>query len=186
MTRFVDFLVALLGILVLSPLLAVISLWVRFDSQGPVIYWSKRVGAGNRVFMMPKFRSMRVGTPVVATHMLSQPASFLTGAGGFLRRTSLDELPQLFSVLMGDMSIVGPRPALFNQEDLIARRTECGVHILRPGITGWAQVNGRDELPIEEKVALDVEYLRRQSLAFDFRIILLTVHRVLTAHGVSH
>ncbi|MGB7535085.1 MAG: sugar transferase, partial [Azonexus sp.] len=149
-------------------------------------YWSDRVGRHNRIFRMPKFRSMRIGTPAVATHLLQDPDAWLTPIGAFLRKTSLDELPQLWSILAGDMSIVGPRPALFNQDDLIALRSERGVHELAPGLTGWAQVNGRDELPIPQKVELDVEYLRRRSFLFDLRIVWLTVVKVLRRDGVSH
>ncbi|SBT09322.1 Undecaprenyl phosphate N,N'-diacetylbacillosamine 1-phosphate transferase [Candidatus Propionivibrio aalborgensis] len=163
-----------------------IALLVRLTSRGPALYWSNRVGKSNRVFRMPKFRSMRVDTPAVATHLLTTPEAYLTPIGSFLRETSLDELPQLWSILKGDMSFVGPRPALFNQNDLIALRTEKGVHELVPGLTGWAQVNGRDELPIPEKVILDVEYLHRQSFWFDLRILWLTLVRVLRRDGVSH
>lgn len=172
-------------VLLLLPLL-VIALLVRLESSGPALYWSRRVGRGDRIFLMPKFRSMRTNAPVVATHLLTDPDRYLTRLGRQLRRTSLDELPQLYSVLVGDMSLVGPRPALFNQIDLIELRREYGVDRLRPGITGWAQINGRDELPVSEKVALDVEYLRHQSFIFDLKILFLTVWRVITAHGVSH
>lgn len=163
-----------------------IALLVRLTSRGPALYWSNRVGKSNRIFRMPKFRSMRVDTPAVATHLLTTPEAYLTPIGSFLRETSLDELPQLWSILKGDMSFVGPRPALFNQNDLIALRTEKGVHELVPGLTGWAQVNGRDELPIPEKVMLDVEYLHCQSFWFDLRILWLTLVRVLRRDGVSH
>ncbi len=163
-----------------------VALAVKLTSPGPVLYWSDRVGRHNRIFRMPKFRSMRIGTPAVATHLLQDPDAWLTPIGAFLRKTSLDELPQLWSILAGDMSIVGPRPALFNQDDLIALRTERGVHELVPGLTGWAQVNGRDELPIPQKVELDVEYLRRRSFLFDLRIVWLTVIKVLRRDGVSH
>jgi O-antigen biosynthesis protein WbqP len=159
---------------------------VRATSPGPAIHWSRRVGQGNRLFPMPKFRTMRIDTPQVATHLMQDPARWLTPVGGFLRRSSLDELPQLWSVLIGDMSLVGPRPALFNQDDLVALRTAAGVDALRPGLTGWAQVNGRDELPIPHKVALDREYLERMSFAFDARILALTVAGVLGARGVTH
>ncbi len=159
---------------------------VRLTSKGPVLYWSDRVGRHNHLFQMPKFRSMRVGTPAVATHLLSDPALYLTPIGSFLRKSSLDELPQLWSIFKGDMSFVGPRPALFNQHDLIALRTESGVHTLVPGLTGWAQVNGRDELPIADKVKLDVEYAERQSLVFDLYILWLTLLKVLRRDGVSH
>lgn len=176
--------IATLGIF-LVPLLLVAAL-VRCTSAGPILYWSDRVGRDNRIFSMPKFRSMRIGTPAVATHLLADPDAYLTPIGSFLRKSSLDELPQLWSILRGDMSFVGPRPALFNQEDLIALRTEAGVHRLVPGLTGWAQVNGRDELPIPEKVRWDAEYLQRQSLLFDCRILWLTAIKVLRREGVTH
>ena len=159
---------------------------VRLTSQGPSLYWSNRVGKSNKNFKMPKFRSMLIDTPAVATHLLDNPDSYLSPIGDFLRRTSLDELPQLFSVLKGDMSFVGPRPALFNQDDLIALRTEKRVDKLLPGITGWAQVNGRDELSIPDKVALDVEYLNRQSFWFDMKILWMTLLKVINRDGVSH
>lgn len=159
---------------------------VKLTSRGPVFYWSDRVGRGNRIFSMPKFRSMRTDTPAVATHLLGDAKSYLTPIGSFLRRSSLDELPQLWSILRGDMSLVGPRPALFNQQDLIELRTACGVETLVPGLTGWAQVNGRDELPIPAKVKLDQEYLQRRSLVFDFRILVLTALKVVRGEGVNH
>ncbi|WP_437784617.1 sugar transferase [Sorangium sp. So ce1097] len=184
--RLVDLALALAaGIVLLLPL-ACIALLVRLTSPGPALYWSDRVGRNNAIFRMPKFRSMKIDTPAVATHLLEDPASRLTPIGGFLRKSSLDELPQLWSVLRGDMSLVGPRPALFNQHDLIELRTERGVHTLLPGVTGWAQINGRDELPIPQKVALDVEYLQRRSLAMDLRILCGTVVKVLRRDGVSH
>ena len=173
------------GVVLLVPILFV-ALAVRLTSPGPALYWSDRVGRLNRIFKMPKFRSMRLDTPAVATHLLADPQSHLTSIGSFLRKSSLDELPQLWSILAGDMSFVGPRPALFNQQDLIALRTEQGVHTLVPGLTGWAQVNGRDELPIPEKVKLDVVYLQRQSLWFDVRILWLTFAKVFSRDGVSH
>jgi len=186
MKRLVDLLlVAMAGCLLLVPLLLVAAA-IKLTSRGPILYWSDRVGKGNRIFRMPKFRSMRTDTPTVATHLLDSPDRYLTPIGGFLRRSSLDELPQLWSVMHGDMSLVGPRPALFNQDDLIELRTRCGVHRLVPGLTGWAQVNGRDELPIPDKVILDVEYLQRQSLWFDLRILWLTFVKVLRRDGVSH
>lgn len=186
MKRMFDFvLAAILSILLLFPIL-VVALAVRVTSRGPALYWSDRVGQGNRIFRMPKFRSMRLDTPAVATHLLSDPKVYLTPLGAFLRKTSLDELPQLWSILKGDMSFVGPRPALFNQDDLVALRTEGGVHELVPGLTGWAQVNGRDELPIPKKVALDIEYLHRRSFVFDLRILWLTLVKVLKREGVSH
>lgn len=180
----------LLLAVVLVPLIAVpaglIALLIRVSSRGAVLYWSDRVGRRNRIFSMPKFRTMRTNTPAMATHLLTDPAAYLTPVGSFLRKTSLDELPQLWSILKGDMSFVGPRPALFNQDDLIALRTSQGVHELIPGLTGWAQVNGRDELSIPEKVELDTEYLHRQSFWFDLRILWLTLMKVLCRDGVSH
>jgi O-antigen biosynthesis protein WbqP len=173
------------GVILILPIM-VVAVAVRLTSPGPALYWSDRVGRHNRTFRMPKFRSMRIGTPAVATHLLQDPDAWLTPIGAFLRKTSLDELPQLWSILAGDMSFVGPRPALFNQDDLVALRTERGVHELVPGLTGWAQVNGRDELPIPDKVALDVEYLRRRSFLFDLRILWLTAVKVLKREGVSH
>lgn len=177
--------VVCVGLLLLVPI-GLIALLVRWTSPGPALYWSNRVGRNNRIFKMPKFRSMRLDTPAVATHLLSEPDQYLTPVGPFLRRTSLDELPQLWSIFRGDMSLVGPRPALFNQQDLIALRTEAGVERLVPGLTGWAQINGRDELPIPDKVRLDAEYLRRRSFGFDLKIIFLTVWRVLRRDGVNH
>jgi O-antigen biosynthesis protein WbqP len=179
------FLGCLAALILLMPVLLV-AMAVRLTSKGPALYWSDRVGRYNVIFKMPKFRSMRVGTPAVATHLLADAASHLTPIGSFLRKSSLDELPQLWSILVGDMSFVGPRPALFNQQDLIALRTAQGVHTLVPGLTGWAQVNGRDELPIPDKVKLDVAYLQRQSLGFDIRILWLTLVKVLQRVGVSH
>ncbi len=173
------------AVLLVVPVLLV-ALAVRLTSKGPALYWSDRVGRNNVIFKMPKFRSMRLGTPAVATHLLVDATSHLTPIGSFLRKSSLDELPQLWSILKGDMSFVGPRPALFNQQDLIDLRTAQGVHTLLPGLTGWAQVNGRDELPIPVKVKLDVAYLQRQSLWFDLRILWLTFVKVLRRDGVSH
>ncbi len=173
------------AVLFLVPMFFV-ALAVRLTSNGPVLYWSERVGRNNMIFKMPKFRSMRVGTPAVATHFLVNPRSHLTPIGSFLRKSSLDELPQLWSILVGDMSFVGPRPALFNQQDLIGMRTALGVHALVPGLTGWAQVNGRDELTIPDKVALDVEYLERQGLWFDLQILRKTFSKVIHRSGVSH
>lgn len=181
-----DIVVALAGLLFGWPVLLALALAVRLDSPGPAIHWSRRVGRGNRIFAMPKFRTMRTDTPDVATHLLEDPARWVTPLGRFLRRSSLDELPQLWSVLTGDMSLVGPRPALFNQDDLVALRTAAGVDALRPGVTGWAQVNGRDELPIAEKVKLDREYLERMSLGFDLAILAATARVALTGRGVSH
>ncbi|PKO48641.1 MAG: UDP-phosphate galactose phosphotransferase [Betaproteobacteria bacterium HGW-Betaproteobacteria-4] len=186
MKRLFDLFVALCAAVVLVLPVALVALAVRLTSPGPVLYWSDRVGRHNRIFRMPKFRSMRIGTPAVATHLLADPDTYLTPIGSFLRKSSLDELPQLWSILVGDMSFVGPRPALFNQEDLIALRTDCGVHELVPGLTGWAQVNGRDELPIPMKVELDKEYLLRRSFMFDLRVLWLTAVKVLRRDGVSH
>ena len=186
MKRVFDFCLALVAALFLAlPLLIVIAM-VKLTSRGPVLYWSDRVGRGNQIFSMPKFRSLRIGTPAVATHLLLDPKAYLTPIGSFLRKSSLDELPQLWSILVGDMSFVGPRPALFNQDDLVALRTKRGVHELLPGLTGWAQVNGRDELPIPEKVELDVVYLIHRSFRFDMQILWLTAVKVLRRDGVSH
>ena len=181
-----DLILSLVAGLVLLILLVLVAVMVRLTSPGPVLYWSERVGRHNKIFRMPKFRSMRVGTPAVATHLLVDPDAHLTPIGSFLRRSSLDELPQLWSILVGDMSFVGPRPALFNQHDLIEARTQSGVHVLVPGLTGWAQVNGRDELPIEQKVALDAAYLARRSFWFDLQIIWITFLKVVKRDGVSH
>lgn len=186
MKRLFDLALAIPAALALLLPIVLIALAVRLTSPGPALYWSDRVGRHNRLFRMPKFRSMRTDTPAVATHLLDDPARWLTPIGPFLRKSSLDELPQLWSILKGDMSFVGPRPALFNQDDLIALRTETGVHELVPGLTGWAQINGRDELPIPQKVSLDAEYLRRRSLAFDLRILWLTAVKVLRREGVRH
>ena len=186
MKRLVDLILTLVvALLSLLPVFMV-SVLVKLTSKGPVLYWSDRVGKYNGIFKMPKFRSMKVDTPVVATHLLADPKSFLTPIGAFLRKYSLDELPQIWCILKGEMSFVGPRPALFNQDDLIALRTEKGVHALMPGLTGWAQINGRDELPITQKVDLDVEYLHHQSLWMEFKIIWLTFIKVLKKDGVSH
>ena len=186
MKRAFDIVVALAGLLALWPVLLVLALAVRLESPGPVLHWSRRVGRYNRIFHMPKLRTMRTGAPNVATHLLPDADSWVTPLGRFLRRSSLDELPQLWSVLVGDMSLVGPRPALFNQDDLVALRTAAGVDRLRPGVTGWAQVNGRDELPIPLKAELDREYLERMSLAFDLKIIAATVRAALSGRGVAH
>lgn len=186
MKRAFDLLLAGIASLCLLIPAIVVALMVRFTSPGPIIYWSDRVGKGNRIFRMPKFRTMRVDTPAVATHLLNDPAQFLTPVGSFLRKSSLDELPQLWSIIVGDMSFVGPRPALHNQADLIELRTQCGVHVLTPGLTGWAQINGRDELPIPEKVKLDQEYLQRRSFWWDIEIIVQTFFKVLRKDGVSH
>ena len=186
MKRIFDFILAVFAasLLVFPLLLTFIA--IRLTSPGPALYWSDRVGRHNKIFKMPKFRSMRVGTPAVATHLLTNPKAHLTPIGSFLRKSSLDELPQLWSILVGDMSFVGPRPALFNQHDLIELRTQKGVHALVPGLTGWAQVNGRDELPISQKVDLDADYLQRQSFWFDIKILWMTFLKVIQRDGVSH
>jgi O-antigen biosynthesis protein WbqP len=176
---------AMLSVLLMVPSL-LIALLVRLTSPGPALYWSDRVGRDNAIFRMPKFRTMRIHTPAVATHLLGDPKSFLTPIGSFLRKTSLDELPQLWSILKGDMSFVGPRPALFNQHDLVELRTRYGVHQLSPGLTGWAQINGRDELPIPVKVEFDREYLERRSFSFDVKILILTFVKVMRREGVTH
>jgi len=186
MKRLFDVVLGCLAALILFVPVLLVAIAVRLTSKGPALYWSDRVGRNNVIFKMPKFRSMRVGTPAVATHLLANPKAHLTPIGSFLRKSSLDELPQLWSILAGDMSFVGPRPALFNQQDLIVLRTEQGVHTLVPGLTGWAQVNGRDELPIPDKVKLDVAYLHRQSLWFDIYILWLTFVKVLKRDGVAH
>jgi O-antigen biosynthesis protein WbqP len=184
--RAFDVAVSILLLVVLSPVFAACALAVRLSSPGPVIFKSRRIGRGGAIFEMLKFRTMRVGAPQVATHLFGNPESFLTPAGKFLRRSSLDELPQLWNVLRGDMSLVGPRPALFNQDDLIALRRESGVEALRPGVTGWAQVCGRDGLSITDKAALDAEYLRKRTFLFDLRILFLTVFKVLQSEGIQH
>ena len=186
MKRIIDlFLFLFLG-LALLPFFLIVTILVFATSRGPVLYWSDRVGLNNLIFRMPKFRTMQINTPAVATHLLADPDQYLTPIGSFLRKTSLDELPQLWSIMKGDMSFVGPRPALFNQDDLIALRSQYGVHDLVPGLTGWAQINGRDELPIPDKVKLDVEYLQRQSFWFDIKILWLTFIKVVRRDGVSH
>lgn len=186
MRRLVDIAVAIVAIATLALPMLVIAVAVRLTSRGPALYWSERVGEYNRNFWMPKFRTMRLDAPTIATHLFNSAQSYLTPIGSFLRKSSLDELPQLWSILRGDMTLIGPRPALFNQEDLIIKRTVAGVHELVPGLTGWAQVNGRDELPVSLKVALDAEYLERRSFWFDIKIIWMTVHKVLTRDGVAH
>jgi O-antigen biosynthesis protein WbqP len=186
MKRTLDLSLALLALLMLLFPALLIALLVRMTSTGPALYWSDRVGRDNRLFKMPKFRSMKMNTPALATHLLENPDQFLTPIGRLLRQTSLDELPQLWNIIRGEMSFVGPRPALFNQHDLIALRTEQGVHKLTPGLTGWAQINGRDELPLHAKVALDIVYLNEKTIWMDIRIIFLTVGRVLQRHGVAH
>jgi len=184
--RFFDISVGLLLFILLVIPILLVAISIKVTSKGFVLYWSDRVGCGNVIFRMPKFRSMQVNTPQLATHLMIDPSEYLSPIGGFLRLTSLDELPQLFSILKGDMSFVGPRPALFNQDDLVALRTQEGVDKLIPGLTGWAQVNGRDDLPIPEKVALDVEYMERQSFWFDMKILWLTMLKVVSREGVSH
>jgi O-antigen biosynthesis protein WbqP len=186
MKRLFDLVLGMAAALVLLVPIAVVAVLVRLTSPGPALFWSDRVGRHNKIFRMPKFRSMRVGTPAVATHLLANADVYLTPIGSFLRKSSLDELPQLWSILIGDMSFVGPRPALYNQDDLIELRTRKGVHNLLPGLTGWAQVNGRDELPIPEKVELDAEYLERQSFWFDIKILWMTLVKVVRGDGVSH
>ena len=186
MKRIVDLVVGLSTLVVLVVPIVMVAILVKLTSKGSVLYWSDRVGRKNKIFRMPKFRTMQMDTPEMATHLMNTPDTYLSPIGRFLRRSSLDELPQLWSILKGDMSFVGPRPALFNQDDLIFLRTERGVDQLMPGLTGWAQVNGRDELPIPEKVALDVEYLERQFFWFDMYIIWLTVLKVLRRDGITH
>lgn len=186
MKRLFDLILAMIASVVLIFPVAIIALLVKLTSKGPVFYWSDRVGINNTIFKMPKFRTMRVDTPAVATHLLSDPEQFLTRIGSFLRKSSLDELPQLWSIIKGDMSFVGPRPALFNQEDLVVLRTQQGIDKALPGLTGWAQVNGRDELPISQKVKLDAEYMQRRSFGFDLYILWLTFVKVMHSDGVSH
>lgn len=186
MKRIFDIVCSVIAITVLLPIIFCICVAVKLSSKGSILYWSNRVGVANKIFKMPKFRSMRVDTPVLATHLLPEPESFLTPIGSFLRKSSLDELPQLWCILVGDMSLVGPRPALFNQYDLIERRTKLGVDKLSPGLTGWAQVNGRDELPLADKVNLDNQYLQQQSFWFDIHILWLTFVKVIRRDGVVH
>lgn len=186
MKRLFDIFLAVFILLLFSLPIVLVALAVRITSRGPILYWSDRIGIQSKIFRMPKFRSMQIGTPAVATHLLADPKSVLTPIGGFLRKSSLDELPQLWSILIGDMSFVGPRPALFNQDDLIQLRIDSGVDAIRPGLTGWAQVNGRDELPIPIKVKFDAEYLQRQSFYFDIKIMYFTFLKVLRRDGVSH
>lgn len=186
MKKIFDFLLACVALCILLLPITIVAILVKLTSTGPVVYWSDRVGRNNRIFRMPKFRTMRVGTPAVATHLLPDPKSVLTPIGSFLRKSSLDELPQLWSILCGDMSFVGPRPALFNQQDLIALRTQYGVEKISPGLTGWAQINGRDELPIPDKVKLDVEYLQKRSFILDLKIIFLTFIKVIRKDNVTH
>ena len=186
MKRLFDLCLVLFALLFLLLPILLVAVIVKLTSSGSILYWSDRIGRDNKIFKMPKFRTMRVDTPVVATHLLPDPKQFLTPVGSFLRKSSLDELPQLWSILKGDMSFVGPRPALFNQDDLIALRKQYGVDKLLPGLTGWAQINGRDELPIPEKVKLDVEYMQNQSVFFDLKIIFLTVLKVVRRDNVQH
>ncbi len=186
MKRFLDCCLVLILLLVFFMPITLIAILVKLTSKGPALYWSDRVGRDNKIFSMPKFRSMRINTPALATHLLQDPDSYLTPIGGFLRKTSLDELPQLWSILKGDMSFVGPRPALYNQDDLVALRTKHGVHKLVPGLTGWAQVNGRDELPIPVKVKFDIEYMEKRSFIFDLGIMWFTFIKVIQSDGVSH
>ncbi|MDI1270351.1 MAG: sugar transferase [Polaromonas sp.] len=186
MKRLFDLSLAVLAICIFALPLLLLALAVKLTSPGPVLYWSDRVGRRNMIFRMPKFRSMKIGTPAVATHLLADANSYLTPIGSFLRKSSLDELPQLWSIVKGDMSFVGPRPALFNQHDLIELRTRNGIHNLLPGLTGWAQVNGRDELPIPQKVALEIEYLNKKSSLLDIKIICLTFLKVLRRDNVTH
>lgn len=186
MKRLFDMCLALFAAVILFIPFILVALAVKLTSKGPILYWSSRVGKNNTLFQMPKFRSMRVGTPAVATHLLENPDALLTPIGSFIRKSSLDELPQLWCILKGDMSFVGPRPALYNQDDLIALRSEAGVHHLTPGLTGWAQINGRDELPIPQKVALDREYLENRTFFLDLKIIFFTFLKVIRKDGVSH
>lgn len=186
MKRIFDFTTALIFLLLFSFLILVIALLVKLTSKGPVLYWSDRVGRGNAIFKMPKFRTMKIGTPAVATHLLDGPEHFLTPMGKLLRKSSLDELPQLLSIIRGDMSFVGPRPALFNQDDLVELRTKKGIHVLTPGLTGWAQINGRDDIPIPVKVNFDEYYLKNMSFFFDFKILLMTFIKVIRTENVSH
>jgi O-antigen biosynthesis protein WbqP len=184
--RLFDILLSLCLLAILVIPMIIIAVIVRLTSKGPAIHWSKRVGRNNKIFLMPKYRSMYTEAPQVATHLLQDSSKFITPVGQFLRKTSLDEIPQLFSVIRGDMSLVGPRPALFNQDDLVQLRTKKNVHTLRPGVTGWAQINGRDELPISVKTELDEYYLNHQSIFFDIKILFLTVFKVLKADGIQH
>lgn len=186
MKRIFDIFMSLIALVIFSIPLLVVAVLVKLTSKGPAFYWSDRIGKNNTIFRMPKFRTMRIDTPAVATHLLADPDQFLTPIGNFLRKSSLDEIPQLFSILKGDMSIVGPRPALFNQDDLVSLRTEAGVHVLTPGLTGWAQINGRDELPIPVKVEFDTYYLQHRSFALDMKIIFRTFYNVVRSEGVSH
>ena len=184
--RGIDLMLAIIASLILILPIIFVAIFVRLTSAGPILYWSNRVGKNNKIFSMPKFRTMRIGTPEVAKHLLDDPSSYLSPIGQFLRKNSLDELPQLWSIWNGDMSFVGPRPALFNQYDLIELRSKFGIDKLLPGLTGWAQINGRDDLAIPDKVNLDFEYLQKQSLFFDLKILVMTAFKVIQRQGVSH
>lgn len=184
--RITNLFLALVLTILLLPIIILVAIGIKLTSKGPAIHWSKRIGKNNEIFLMPKFRTMHINTPQLATHLLNNSGNFLTPIGGFLRKSSLDELPQLFSVIKGDMNFVGPRPALFNQDDLISMRTAKGVHSLKPGITGWAQINGRDEISLEAKVELDHQYLTKRSLFFDLKILFLTVVKVSSRQDISH
>jgi len=184
--RIFDITISASLLLLLTPLLGIIGILIKITSKGPCIFWTKRIGINNQIFLMPKFRSMFVDTPEVATHLLKNSNAYITSVGGFLRTTSLDELPQLWSILTGDMSFVGPRPALYNQDDLIKMRTDAGVHTLTPGLTGWAQVNGRDEIPLEKKVSFDQEYRDKKSFWFDLQILFITFKNVIYKKNISH
>lgn len=184
--RTFNIILAFVALLIFSIPFGIVWILVKLTSPGPAIYWSKRIGKGNLIFLMPKFRTMRIDTPQVATHLLANGQNYLTPVGSFLRKSSLDELPQLWSVLKGDMNLVGPRPALFNQDDLKELRTKLGIHKIAPGVTGWAQINGRDELPIPEKVQFDKDYLDRRSILFDVKIIILTIYKVLKRSNIQH
>ncbi len=186
MKRFFDLIVVIIAALIFAIPMLVVAVAVGLTSKGPILYWSKRVGKNNRLFNMPKFRTMRVDTPVLPTHLLGNPDDYLTSIGSFLRKSSLDELPQLWCILIGNMSVVGPRPALSNQQDLIDARTEKGIHLIKPGLTGWAQVNGRDEIELAKKVQLDYEYLDKKSLIFDVYVVLLTFYKVVKREGIQH
>jgi O-antigen biosynthesis protein WbqP len=186
MKRLFDLLVVIVAGLIFAIPMILVAMAVGLTSQGPILYWSKRVGKNNRLFNMPKFRTMRVDTPVLPTHLLGNPDAYLTSIGSFLRKSSLDELPQLWCILRGDMSVVGPRPALSNQQDLIDARTVKGIHLIKPGLTGWAQVNGRDEIELAKKVQLDYEYLDKKSLIFDVYVVLLTFYKVVKREGIQH
>jgi len=186
MKRLFDFVLSLLALIFFMIPMLIIAIFVRLTSKGPALHWSKRIGQDNKIFLMPKFRSMKIDAPQLATHLIQDPNSLLTPIGGFLRKTSLDELPQLLSILKGDMSIVGPRPALFNQDDLKELRTQKEIHRLKPGLTGWAQINGRDDLPIPIKVGFDEYYFKNQSFSLDIKIIFLTFFKVFKSEGVSH